>query len=125
MKYLFLFYAAILVALLVWSSCAQAYSTDTVRNQTLMGGIADGGNKGQKTNAGNGNAVPDAAGVRVTGTGMQNVDAMYPQPGKPSGNMVSSGQTGAPAGSSSLGANDLSYTSCGRPTTLWSQSVSG
>ena len=45
MKYLSLSYAVILAAILVMSPCAQAYSTDTVRKQALMGGLSDGVSK--------------------------------------------------------------------------------
>ena len=87
-----------LAALLVMSPCAQAYSTDTVRKQALMGGLSDGVSKQQQTsaNSSNGNAVPAAAGVKATGTGMQNMDAMYPQNGKPSGSTVNNAQQAAP-----------------------------
>ena len=98
MKYLSLSCAVMLAALLVMSPCAQAYSTDTVRKQALMGGLSDGVSKKQQTsaNSSNGNAVPAAAGVKATGTGMQNMDAMYPQNGKPSGSTVNNAQQAAP-----------------------------
>ena len=98
MKYLSLSCAVMLAALLVMSPCAQAYSPDTVRKQALMGGFSDGVSKKQQTsaNSSNGNAVPAAAGVKATGTGMQNMDAMYPQNGKPSGSTVNNAQQAAP-----------------------------
>lgn len=91
MKTLFHCCAVIIVAFLLCATNSLAVSSDTVRRQALMGGVADGSTSSSSkssvsgNSATTGNAVPGAAGVKATGTGMQNADSLYPQPGRPSG----------------------------------------
>lgn len=93
MKTLFHCCTLFLLAILLCGTSSLAASNDTVRRQALMGGVADGSTGSSKTsNSGNsspaGNAIPGAAGVKATGSGMKNADKMFPQRGKPSGNSV-------------------------------------
>lgn len=93
MKTLFHCCALFLAILFLCGTSSLAASSDTVRRQALMGGVADGSTSSSKSsvsesNASAGNAVPAPAGIKATGTGMQNTNNLYPQPNKPSGSVM-------------------------------------
>lgn len=78
----------LLALLLTWSTCSQAASSNA-KSQALMSGVASGTSKGSvNTSGSSGSTFPAATGITATGTGMQNADAMYPNPNKPSGSTI-------------------------------------
>ena len=86
-------FLAVLLIFLIGASAVQAVSA-TASRQALMGGVADGVTSSQKSSSSatqssfagsSANAIPGTAGVQAKGTNMQNANAMYPQPGRPSG----------------------------------------
>ena len=84
----------LLALLLTWSTCSQAASSNA-KSQALMSGVADGSSKSSVDSSGSsGSTFPAATGIKATGTGMQNADAMYPQPNQPSGSTVTKEEPG-------------------------------
>ena len=78
----------LLALLLTWSTCSQAASSNA-KSQALMSGVASGTSKSTVgTSGSSGSTFPAATGIKATGTGMQNADAMYPQPNQPSGSTI-------------------------------------